>query len=280
MKVVSCYVGRVERIGFDLVGHIALVERGSAASSVKELLSGGEDRLSDAFDDAVRREEFVDYESVEYRAPIPDPDKIICLAANYWDFLEETGAVPSPVPVFFAKFPNSLAGCGATIAMPEVSRELGCEAEVAVVIGRTARGVDAQDAWSFVAGLMPFNDLCLTDVQFRTSQWTVGKSLDGFAPCGPALVTLEEVDDLNAIPVILRINGEVVQESSLGQLVHSIPETIAYLSNHMTLTPGDVIATGTPAHVPHLKNPPRYLDPGDIVEVDTGPVGTLSNRIV
>ncbi len=151
------------------------------------------------------------------------------------------------------------------------------EAELAVVIGRTAVNVDAAGALAHVAGAMPFNDVSARDLQFQNPLWTSGKAVDTFAPCGPALVTLDEVDDLRGLGLRTRIDGELVQEGNTRDLIFSVPEAIAWLSRTITLVPGDIIATGTPAGVGASKN--RFLRAGEVVEVEIDGLGTLVSRV-
>jgi len=204
---------------------------------------------------------------VRLLAPVPDPEKIICLGLNYRDHAAESGQEIPKAPMWFAKFANSLLGTGQAIVLPAAHPEyVDYEAELAVVIGRTARDVDAATALEHVAGAMPFNDVSARDLQFQNPLWTSGKAVDTFAPCGPALVTLDEIEDLHALGVRTRINGELLQEGNTRELIFNVPETIAWLSRTMTLVPGDIIATGTPAGVGASKN--RFLRDGDVVEVD------------
>ena len=211
-------------------------------------------------------------------APVPDPEKIICLGLNYRDHARETGQEIPTSPIWFAKFANSLIGSGAAVVLPAAhAASVDYEAELAVVIGREAHRVAAEDALDYVAGAMPFNDVSARDLQFLTSQWTAGKAIDTFAPCGPALVTLDEIEDLQALALRTRINGEVVQEGTSAEQIFPVAEAIAWLSRTMTLRPGDIIATGTPAGVGASKG--LFLHDGDIVEVEIDGLGTLRNPI-
>ena len=218
---------------------------------------------------------------VQLGPPVATPEKIICLGLNYRDHAEETGmAIPSS-PIVFAKFPNSLVGPQDAIVVPEVlGDEVDYEAELAVVFGRPCRDVDAAEALDYLAGVMAFNDVSAREHQMRTSQWMLGKAIDTFAPCGPALVSMDEIHDIQNLDVIARVNGETVQSGNTASMIFGIAETIAFLSKLMTFVPGDVIATGTPAGVGMGRTPPLTLHPGDLVEVEIGGVGVLRNPVV
>ena len=212
--------------------------------------------------------------------PITDPDKIVCLGLNYRDHAEESGLALPVAPMLFAKFRNSLVGPSAEVALPSLGELIDYEAELAVVIGTQAKNVDAVDALDHVAGVMAFNDLTARDVQHATSQWTAGKAIDGFAPCGPSLVLMHEIEDIQALPVHARVNGATVQEGNTSNMIFSVAETIEFLSKLMTLEPGDIIATGTPAGVGMTRDPQVLLHDGDVVEVEIPGIGKLANRIV
>jgi 2-keto-4-pentenoate hydratase/2-oxohepta-3-ene-1,7-dioic acid hydratase in catechol pathway len=211
-------------------------------------------------------------------APVPDPEKIICLGLNYRDHAAESGQEIPKAPMWFAKFANSLIGGGQAIVLPAAHSEyVDYEAELAVVIGRIAHEVEADSALEYVAGAMPFNDVSARDLQLQNQLWTSGKAVDTFAPCGPALVTIDEIEDLHALGLRTRINGELLQEGNTRELIFSVPETVAWLSRTITLRPGDIIATGTPAGVGASKN--RFLREGDTVEVEVDGLGTVANPV-
>ena len=185
-----------------------------------------------------------------------------------------------PVPIVFAKFRNSLAGPADPIVLPEASEAVDYEAELAVVIGRRCRGVDVDDALDHVAGAMAFNDVSARDLQMQTGQWTMGKAIDTFAPCGPALVFMDEIDDLQALEVETRVNGETVQSGTTASMIFPVAELIAFISRVMTLEPGDIIATGTPAGVGMARTPQLFIAPDDLVEVEIENLGLLANPVV
>ena len=210
--------------------------------------------------------------------PVPDPEKIICMGLNYRDHAEEAHQEIPEHPRWFAKFANSLVGDGAEVILPAAHAEyVDYEAELAVVIGSAAHLVDEADALSHVAGAMALNDVSARDLQLQNPLWTSGKAIDTFAPCGPALVTLDEAGDLQDLVVRTRINGEVVQDGSTTDMIFSVAETIAWLSRTMTLVPGDIIATGTPAGVGAFKG--LFLRDGDTVEVEVVGLGAVHNPV-
>jgi len=211
--------------------------------------------------------------------PIPDPDKIICLGLNYRRHAEEAGLAVPKVPLLFAKYRNTLCGPADPIILPSVSTEIDYECELAVVIRRSCKNVPAVDALDCVAGYMAFNDISARDLQFQTGQWLSGKTLDTFAPCGPVLV-IDEISDPQDLNIATRINGEVLQQSNTRDMIFSVAESIAYISQLMTLEPGDIIATGTPEGVGFKRTPPIFLREGDMVEVEIENIGTLRNPVV
>ncbi|MEA2377229.1 MAG: hypothetical protein QOD13_1136 [Thermoleophilaceae bacterium] len=215
----------------------------------------------------------------ELLPPIDRPGKIICIGLNYRAHAEEGGREAPETPAFFAKFATSLRPDGATVELPHWSSKVDYEAEVAFVIGKTGKDISAAGALDHVAGYTLLNDLSARDYQFKTPQWMPGKAFDGSAPFGPALVTPDEAGPHDAIGIALDLNGERMQESSTADLVHSIPALIEYLSMLMTLEPGDVVATGTPAGVGSLRDPKIWLKPGDEVVVSSPQLGELRTTL-
>ena len=227
---------------------------------------------------AAASDERLALESVRLLAPVPDPEKIICLGLNYRDHAAETGQEPPAAPLWFAKFANALIGSGEEIVLPAAHPEyVDYEAELAVVIGRPTHRVEADQALSHLAGAMPFNDVSARDLQLQNPLWTSGKAIDTFAPCGPALVTLDEAGDLGALGLCTRINGKQVQEGNTSNLIFSVAAAVAWLSRTMTLLPGDIIATGTPSGVGGPQG--IFLRAGDTVEVEIDRLGTLTNHV-
>jgi acylpyruvate hydrolase len=218
-------------------------------------------------------------EDARLLAPVPDPGKIVLLGLNYRSHAEEAGIDPPETPTFFAKFRNALAAPGAVVPLPAYSRKVDYEAEVAFVIGRRAKDVPEAEALSYVAGYTLLNDLSARDYQFMTPQWLPGKVFDGSAPLGPALVTADEAGPPDAIDISLTLNGETMQSASTSDLIHSIPALVAHLSMLMTLEPGDLVATGTPAGVGSVRQPRVWLKPGDEVVIDSAQLGRLETRL-
>lgn len=212
------------------------------------------------------------------RAPVPKPGKIICVGLNYGDHAAETGLDVPPDPPLFCKFANSVADPGATVPVPLVVTDLDYEAELGVVIGRTARRVSSADALEYVAGYVCANDVTSRDLQFRTSQWTAGKAIDQFLPMGPVLVTADELGDPQKLPIKCWVNDELRQDGSTADMIFGVAELIEYITRTMTLEPGDVLATGTPSGVGMGMSPAGYLADGDEVSVEIGGLGRLTNR--
>jgi 2-keto-4-pentenoate hydratase/2-oxohepta-3-ene-1,7-dioic acid hydratase in catechol pathway len=250
-----------------------------APATVRGLLEALDGRgLRELAARAEKAEERVPLAEATLCAPIPDAQKIICMGLNYRDHAEETGQEIPGAPMWFAKFANSLTGSGEPIVLPAAHAEfVDYEAELALVIGRTARNVNVGEALSYVAGAMPFNDVSARDLQLQNALWTSGKAIDTFAPCGPALVTLDEIDNLAALELRTRINGEVLQQGTTASLIFGPAELVAWLSRTVTLLPGDVIATGTPAGVGATQG--RFLRDGDTVEVEIDGLGTLVSPV-
>jgi 2-keto-4-pentenoate hydratase/2-oxohepta-3-ene-1,7-dioic acid hydratase in catechol pathway len=212
-------------------------------------------------------------------APVARPSKIVCMGLNYREHAAEAGLDPPETPTFFAKFANALAPPGAEVALPEYSEKVDYEAEVAFVVGRRCKDLPESEALGAIAGYMLLNDLSARDYQFMTPQWLPGKVFDGSAPCGPALVTPDEAGEHDAIEISLELNGETMQSGSTADLIHPIPALVAYLSKLMTLEPGDVVSTGTPAGVGSVREPRVWLKPGDDVVIESPTLGRLETRL-
>jgi acylpyruvate hydrolase len=264
------------QIGDHLVPASAL---DAPAATVRCLLESLDpDGLRELAERAERANERIALANVTLHAPITDPQKIICLGLNYRDHAEETNQDIPSSPMWFAKFANSLTGSGSDIVLPAAHSEyVDYEAELALVIGRTARNIEAEDALSHIAGAMPFNDVSVRDLQMQNPLWTSGKAIDTFAPCGPALLTLDEIDDLRALTLRTKVNGELLQQGTTANLIFGPAEVVAWLSRTMTLLPGDIIATGTPAGVGAAQG--RFLRDGDTVEVEIDGLGKLVNSV-
>ncbi len=254
----------------------------SAIPSMRALLQASEGNLAPV-DDAVRNapdDAYLELDNVKLGPVVPDPDKIICIGLNYKDHAEETKLPLPETPTVFAKYSNTLIGSGQAIVLPETSNRVDYEAELAFVIGRRAHHVTAEQAMNYVAGFAVFNDVSARDYQLRVTQWTLGKTFDTFAPIGPALVTRDEVADPHQLSIRLWIGGDLLQSSNTSNLIFRVPELVSYLSTVMTLEPGDIIATGTPAGVGFTRNPPRYLQHGETVRIEIEGLGVLENPVV
>ncbi len=213
-------------------------------------------------------------------APLPDPSKIICIGLNYLDHCEEQNKPKPERPMLFAKFANTIAGPHDEVQIPGNTKELDFEGELAVVIGRSARNVSAGDALKYVFGYMALQDVSARDLQRSDGQWVRAKSQDGFAPCGPCITTADEVADPQRLSIKTTVNGVTMQDSTTGNMIFPVAEIIAFVSETLTLLPGDIISTGTPAGVGAHRKPPVLLGDGDVVEVTVGGLGTLRNRFV
>jgi len=211
--------------------------------------------------------------------PIPDPAKVLCVGLNYQDHVAETGRKLPTHPDIFSKFASTLIGPSDDIRCSDVTSQLDYEGELAVVIGRRCRQVDEAEALDHVAGLMVLNDITARDLQYNGTQFLPGKAVDGSTPCGPALVTLDEIGDPQVLDITTRVNGTEVQGSNTKHMIFPITRVIAYISRFLELSPGDVISTGTPDGIGSKRQPPLWLTPGDVVEVEVERVGLLRNQI-
>jgi acylpyruvate hydrolase len=218
--------------------------------------------------------------AVRLAAPVPAPGKIIGVGRNYADHSAELGGDLPKYPLIFAKWANTVIGPGEAIVLPKISEQIDYEGELAVVIGRRAHDVREAEALHYVAGYTAFNDVTARDIQYRTTQYTLGKTLDTFGPMGPAVVTTDEITDPQNLGIRLSIGGETLQSGHTGRMIFSVAYLVSYLSAIMTLEPGDVIATGTPAGVGYGRKPQRWLRAGDIVRVEVDGVGVLENPVV
>jgi len=213
-------------------------------------------------------------------APVTRPGKIVAVARNYPSHSLESGGPAPTEPVLFLKAASAIAGPGDEIALPRASRDVDYEGELAAVIGRTAHEVGDDEALDFVAGYTVANDVSARDFQGVRGQHFIGKSCDGFAPLGPVLVTRDEIDDVQDLGLETRLSGEIVQAARTKEMTFPVARLVAFASRLMTLEPGDVLLTGTPAGVGRHRQPPRFLREGDVVEVTIERIGTLRNHVV
>jgi 2-keto-4-pentenoate hydratase/2-oxohepta-3-ene-1,7-dioic acid hydratase in catechol pathway len=253
-----------------------------APESIEAVLAGGDAAkaalsalISSAPATAVREEA-----SLTLGPCVPNPTKVICIGLNYRRHAEETNSPIPATPVIFSKFNNSIAAHGEDVPLPPVDTEYDYEAELGVVIGKTARNVSEAEALDYVFGYCTADDVSARELQRRTSQWVLGKTLDKFLPIGPYLVSGDEVGDPQKLAVKCWVNGDIRQDSNTADMIFSVAQIIGYLSKHFTLSPGDVISTGTPEGVAMGRADKPWLKPGDIVEVEVEKLGKLKNRMV
>lgn len=257
---------------------------GAHGVSVRELLAHGPAALQATL--AWAQEQFdtnahlLSADRLAFGPPVPDPDKIICIGLNYRDHASEAQLDLPTVPMFFAKFRNSLTGPTSPILLPRVSDQIDYEGELAAIIGRQCSAVSEGEALSYVAGYTIMNDVSARDIQFRTSEWTAGKALDTFAPMGPGIIPASAIPDPQSLTLTTRLNGRVVQHDTTANMIFPVAATIAYLSSLMTLEPGDIIATGTPSGIGFKRTPPLYLRERDVVEVEIERIGHLRNPVI
>ncbi|CAH0343843.1 fumarylacetoacetate hydrolase family protein [Bacillus sp. CECT 9360] len=215
----------------------------------------------------------------ELLAPISQPEKIICVGLNYLDHCKETGMEPPKSPVVFSKYANAIIGHQQSIELPVNSDQVDFEAELAVVIGKEAKRVSVEEASDYIFGYTIMNDVSARDIQFADGQWVRGKTADTFAPLGPCIVTQDEIEDPHKLNISLTLNGEVMQQSNTSNLIFTVPYIISFLSQAMTLKPGDIIATGTPPGVGMGREPKIWLKKGDELSITIEKLGTLSNSV-
>jgi 2-keto-4-pentenoate hydratase/2-oxohepta-3-ene-1,7-dioic acid hydratase in catechol pathway len=213
-------------------------------------------------------------------APVPRPGKLICIGLNYRDHALESNMKIPEHPVVFSKFTTSVIAPGEPVVLPSTSHQVDYEAELAVVIGRRAKSVKANEALEYVLGYTIVNDVSARDFQFADGQWQRGKSCDTFCPMGPAIVTTDDVPDPHKLSIKLQLNEQTMQDSNTDQLIFGVPQLIEFLSETITLEPGDVIATGTPAGVGFARKPPVFLKPGDVMQVEIEKLCALRSPVI
>ncbi len=251
-------------------------------NSVKGILALGSEGVRRASAALPKGTEKYDPAEAVLLAPVPDPAKIVCLGLNYRDHAAESKMDVPTEPILFSKYATTLIGHNAPIILPPASTEVDYEAELVIVIGVGGRAIPRERALEHVGGYAVGHDVSARDWQLGKpgKQWMAGKTFDTFAPVGPAVVTADEVPDPQALGIRLRLNGKTMQDSNTNQLVFPVDEIVAYLSNIFTLEPGDLIFTGTPPGVGMARQPPVWLQPGDIVEVEIDGLGTLRNPVI
>jgi 2-keto-4-pentenoate hydratase/2-oxohepta-3-ene-1,7-dioic acid hydratase in catechol pathway len=242
-----------------------------AGTTIREVFAGTRAKVGD---------EALDMAQLRLAPAMPDPGKIICIGLNYRKHAEESGATPPSRPIVFSKLPNTIAASGDDIPLPSVATEYDYEAELVVIIGRTARNVSESSALDYAWGYCNGNDISARDLQTQSSQWLLGKTLDRFGPIGPWIVSNDEAGDPAAMLIRCTVNGEVRQNSQVGDMIFAVPELISFISRHFALEAGDVIFTGTPEGVADGRPDHPWLKPGDEVVVEVGPLGRLVNRMI
>ena len=261
---------RVGRVEGDLVVLLPFSDLG-------ELLSSGDDWMAVA---GSHQGDTLPLSDIDFAPLIHRPEKIFCVGLNYASHAEEANLDIPAYPTLFAKYARALIGPFDDLVLPAVSSKVDWEVELAVVIGTPVRNVTEADADAAVAGYAIANDISMRDWQLRTSQFLAGKTFESSTPFGPYLVTPDEVDHGRSLNMSLTVDGETMQSASTDELVFSVPQLISYISSIITLVPGDVILTGTAAGVGHVRNPPTYLQPGNVVEAKIDGLGTQTTHCV
>jgi len=280
MRIVHFEKGGVPGIAADDgSGWHGLTKRQSGfPGTLPELIANGADLLRASRD--LLSTHAIDLNTVRILPPVPKPSKIFCVGLNYDDHLEESGLKKPVYPEIFARFATSLIAHSEPIRLPRESLALDYEAELAVVIGRGGRRINRDRALDHVAGYSLFNDATIRDFQLRTPQWTMGKNFDGTGAFGPWLVTPDALPPgAHGLHIQGRLNGQVMQDSSIDKLIFNVPALIELISVAMSLEPGDVIITGTPGGVGAARKPPVFMRPGDVFEVEIEGIGVLSNVV-
>ena len=279
MRIVTIQSDGNSRVALEMQGGFAPLDS-RLAPSMLDLITQW-DQISKTIPTSDAKN-LINKNDVNLEAPISDPGKIICIGKNYAKHAAEMGSEPPSIPVVFSKFNSAIAAPGSDITLPSISEKVDFEAELVVVIGKQGRFIDRSDAMSHVFGYCCGNDISARDWQKEKpgGQWLLGKTFDGFAPLGPGIVTVDEIDDPNNLDITLRLNGETMQSSNTSHLIFPIDFLISHLSQFVTLQPGDLIFTGTPAGVGAGRTPPIFLRNGDQLEVEIEGIGKLYNRIV
>lgn len=293
MKLLTIKKGTTESMGvktergiIDLSIALNIYPNEEISSNVMTLINGGNQALKslEKYIKGLPQESsyFLNEDDLEWGPAVTVPNKIICVGLNYRRHADETGAPYPETPILFPKYNNALTGHKQNIVVPKVTEKLDYEVELGIVMGRDAKDVPKEEALDYVFGYVTANDLSARDLQFVSSQWLLGKSCDDFSPIGPYLVSKDEVGDPNKLYLRTYVNGEERQNSNTSDMIFHCDEIISYISKHMTLTPGDIILTGTPEGVilglPEEEQ--NYLQPGDEVTVEIEKIGKLTNQFV
>lgn len=258
---------RPELIGINDVGSL-LRAGASAVDAVREMVRGfGSNQTGQQLS------------TLKLSPPVTNPGSIVCVGRNYMGHIKESDAPIPELPLLFSKLPNTLVGHGDGVTLHSMTRELDYEGELAVVIGHEARQVARDDAMSYVAGYTVLNDISARDLQLVNPRWIRGKSLDTFCPLGPIFVSADEIADVSALRIETHVNGELRQDAPVSDMLFSIPQLIEFITDGITLQPGDIIATGTPSGTAMGMKPPLWLRVGDVVEVTISRIGMLQSKI-
>ena len=268
-----------ERLGFGVLTDEGVRDVGSALGITELAVALAEHDGMDKIAAATASSELLASSQVVLRRPITRPDKVYCVGLNYRAHVAETGRDMPAYPTLFTRYHDSFVDPGAPLICPSESQHFDYEGELALVIGRHADRVSEDDALNIVAGVTCLNDGSIRDFQKHTTQFTPGKNFRSSGSFGPAIVTLDECGPIEALQLTTRLNGEVVQEAPLSDLIFTVPQLISYITTFSPLRPGDVIATGTPGGVGMARKPPLWLTEGDTIEVSIPRVGKLSNTV-
>ncbi|CAM3902140.1 fumarylacetoacetate hydrolase family protein [Lederbergia lenta] len=293
MKLLNMEVNGVHKLGVkteqgivDIVASVKKAGRTDIKTDVMSVISNTDEvsKLEDFIETVIaeNKAEFVDEDNITWGPAVTKPHKIICVGLNYRRHADETNAPYPEVPILFNKFDNTLTGHKSEIAVPKMTEELDYEVELGIVIGKKAKYVEKDEALNYVFGYCTVNDLSARDLQMRTPQWLLGKTCDKFSPVGPYLVTADEIGNPNDLNLKTYVNGELRQDSNTSDMIFNCAEIVSYISDYMTLEPGDIILTGTPEGVVlGLPKEQRvYLQPGDEVTVEIEKLGSLTNYFV
>lgn len=279
MKLVTFSSPGGPRVGALLDDAVADLTAAGVAPGMRALIEGGADALARARD-ALARAPRLPASETTLLAPIPDPSKVLCSGINYRGHAAENPNAKMPdEPFFFAKLPSSVVGPDAAIPYPPRTRQLDYEVEFAAVIGKRLRRAREDEVMPAIFGYTLLNDVSARDVQFKDNQITLGKNFDGFAPIGPCIVTADAMTRPDAVRLRTRLNGRTLQDGSTADWLFSLERLIATLSQVMTLLPGDIVTTGTPAGVGLFQNPQVFMQPGDVIEIEAEGIGVLRNTI-
>ncbi|XP_035729398.1 fumarylacetoacetate hydrolase domain-containing protein 2-like isoform X2 [Vespa mandarinia] len=267
--------------GGDIIAVSAVDSR--IPNSLKKFLEGGDDLVKSAKRIVAEGRSIIPAEDVNFLAPITRMDKLACIGLNYSGHCEEQGVSPPESPVVFSKFPSNIVGPTDNVILPSISEKVDWEAELAIVIGKRCKTISDKEAEDCIFGFTIAQDITARDWQKSKrngGQFLLGKSMDTFCPLGPAVVTKESISDINNLTVKTWVNGNLKQNGNTSELIFKPHEIVAYISQFMTLLPGDVILTGTPAGVGFTRKPPEFLKRGDVLETEIGNLGRLRNKVL